>query len=212
MGRNVAIPLGLICMVLAAGLVVAVADYATMIGDRDNIISLQNSQIATLQTQKSQVQSWLFGNQTYFADQLWDSREEIAKRDDVITDLNYTVLSLNSEISHLASVFLNVTANYSTVSELSLHSSTWVNKTVFIEGRLAFFSLSIENLANGYKWNYQLISDGTFWLYWEPDWFSSPSYDGLNAIIIGIVRQTTVYVSSSYQTAYYIDAERIIPL
>lgn len=216
--RNVAISLGLICTVLAVGLVVVVADYAMMMSDRDTTISLQNSQIARLQAQNKQVQSWLFGNQTYFSDQLWDEggahASEIAERDNVIADLNYTVLTLNSEISDLARVFLNVTANSATLSELSLDPSTWVNKTVCVEGNLSFLSLSIENLADGYKWNYRLISNGAFWLLWEPDWFpaSSPSYDGVNAIIIGIVNQTIIYVSPSYQTAYYIDAERIVPL
>jgi hypothetical protein len=186
-GRSAVIALALICMVLAVSLVVSV--------------SLQNSQIVSLQAQKAQVQSWLDGNKT-------DYEDELANKSEMI-------LSLKSEISRLAGVFLNVTGNYGTVNELMIGMSNWVNRTVLLEGNLSFYYLSIEEIANGGKWNYRLNSNGTeFLLWWEPDGFSSPSYDGLNAILIGIVKQTTTYVlsDSSYRTVFYIDAEKIIPI
>jgi hypothetical protein len=216
-GRSVAIALGIICMILTLGLVVLVAHYVLVMSEKDTTISLQDSQIAGLQ-------SGLDGNKTKYEDQLANESRQIADREAVIADLNATVLSLNSTISHLASIFLNMTVNatatYTTVNEFANDPRSWVNRTIMVEGNLTFIApyRSIEEFANGYFWNYEISSNGTFGLNWAPDnWDRPPSYDGVNAIVIGILRATTVYNptvynSPSYQTAYYIEAEKIVPL
>ena len=61
-GRNVAIALGIICVILAVGLVGAVANYTLIISGKDNTITAKNSQIQTLTNQKTQLQVWLEGN------------------------------------------------------------------------------------------------------------------------------------------------------
>jgi cell division protein FtsL len=56
-GRNVAIALGIICIILAVGLVGAVANYTSIITSKDNTISSLNSQIATKDSQISSLNS-----------------------------------------------------------------------------------------------------------------------------------------------------------
>ena len=46
--RSVAIALGIICIVLASGLVGALAYYVSLVNDKDNAISMLNSQISQL--------------------------------------------------------------------------------------------------------------------------------------------------------------------
>ena len=205
-GRSIVITLGIICMILTVGLVVLVVNYELVMSEKNATISSQDSQITNLQ-------SWLDGNKTYYEDQLVNESRQIADRDGVIADLNNTIVSLNSEISYLASL-LERALYYATVSELSLNASTWVNKTIMVEGNLTFIgqSRSIEDIANGYFWNYEISSNGTFGLNWAPDKWDNPSYDGVTAIVIGVLKATTVYSRPSYLTAYYIEAEKIVPL
>jgi len=92
-GRNVAIALGIICIVLAVGLVGAIANYTSIISgkdstiatlnsqmtEKDNTISSLNSQINSLNSeigkltsQNSQLRMWLEGNKTLLAQtQTW---------------------------------------------------------------------------------------------------------------------------------------------
>jgi hypothetical protein len=56
-GRNVAIALGIICMILAVGLVGAVANYTSIISGKENTIASLNSQIANLQNQVNDLNS-----------------------------------------------------------------------------------------------------------------------------------------------------------
>jgi len=55
--RSVAIVLGIVCIILIAGLLGAVADYTSMISDKDDTIFSQNSQISSLQNQASNLQN-----------------------------------------------------------------------------------------------------------------------------------------------------------
>jgi len=48
-GRNVAIALGITCIVLAIGLVGAVMNYTSIISEKDNTIASLNSEIANFQ-------------------------------------------------------------------------------------------------------------------------------------------------------------------
>jgi hypothetical protein len=55
--RSVAIALGIVCIILIAGLLGAVADYTSMISDKDNTIIFRNIQISSLQNQASSLQN-----------------------------------------------------------------------------------------------------------------------------------------------------------
>ena len=85
-GRNIAIVLGVVCVVLAAGLIGAVANYTSVISslnsqitEKDHEISSLNSQIASLNSQiqmlaneRIRLQSWLDGNKTLLSQlQAW---------------------------------------------------------------------------------------------------------------------------------------------
>jgi len=63
-GRNVAIALGIICIIVAVGLVGAIANYTSIISGKDNTIATRDSQMQTLTNQKNQLQTWLSGNET----------------------------------------------------------------------------------------------------------------------------------------------------
>ena len=93
-GRNVAIILGVVIIILLAGLVGAIANYTTIMREKDNTITTQNStitslnsQILTLTSQKNQLQTWLGGN---------------------ITSLNSSITSLKSQISSLNSTITSL--------------------------------------------------------------------------------------------------------
>jgi len=53
--RNVAVTLGIICIVLVAGLGVALAFYASIVSDKDNAIASKDNQIASLNLQNSEL-------------------------------------------------------------------------------------------------------------------------------------------------------------
>jgi hypothetical protein len=193
-GRRVATVLGIISIILAVSLTGIIANYTLIMNDKDNTIS-------SLQNQNNQIRTWLDGNESAY-----QSR---------ITDMNSTISSLNSQIVILqkqANDLLKSNATYAELAQIIAEPSAWVNKTVVVEGNLTFIVRSIENIGTGYFWNYMISSNGTFGLNWSPDQWSHPSYDGVNAIVIGVLKATTVYNYPSILTAYYIEAEKIVPL
>jgi predicted PurR-regulated permease PerM len=75
-GRTVAIALGIICMVLAVGLVGAVANYTSIISGKDSTIASKDSEINTKNSQ-------------------------IADKDNTISSLNSQISSKDSLIFNL---------------------------------------------------------------------------------------------------------------
>jgi len=65
-GRNIVIALGIICVVMAVGLIGAIANYTSIISEKDRTIASLNSQINSLQSKLAQTQTWLQGNITYY--------------------------------------------------------------------------------------------------------------------------------------------------
>jgi chaperonin cofactor prefoldin len=113
--RNVAIALGIIVVIVLAGLVGAAANYTSIINDKD-------SQIRTLTNQKNQLQTWLNGNKTalsqiskilnqtrewldgnltYYKSLVNSKDSEIANLQNQISNLNSQVNSLNAQIINL---------------------------------------------------------------------------------------------------------------
>jgi len=66
--RNLAIALGIIVIIVLVGLVAAIANYTSIINDKD-------SQIQTLANQKNQLQTWLDGNKTQLQGQIEQLQE-----------------------------------------------------------------------------------------------------------------------------------------
>jgi len=114
--RKVAIALGIMCVVLAVGLVGVVAYYTS-------IISGLNSQV-------SQLQTWLQENITHYESQITSLRNQIADKDNTIASLNSQISQLQNRITSLNS---QVSQLQSQVSELRAivnleKSETWVSQ------------------------------------------------------------------------------------
>lgn len=135
--RNVVIALGIICIVLAVGLVGAIANYTSIINGKDNTIATKNStitslnsQIETLTSQKSQIQTWLDGNKTLLSSvttqrdqlQLWlagnitSYQNQINSLNSQISSLNSTVTSLQNQISSLNSQIASLQSQISSLN------------------------------------------------------------------------------------------------
>ena len=69
-GRGVAVALGVICVILVAGLAGAVVNYTSIINMLNATLASKNEQIQLLTNQTSQLQTWLQGNITYYESQL----------------------------------------------------------------------------------------------------------------------------------------------
>src|SRR5271157_4380176 len=100
--RNVAIALGIICIVL-----VALIGYFTVTG-----ISAQNS-YNNLQNQINQLQAWLDGNITNYETAINSLNSNIASLQNQINSDSTTINSLTSQNSNLQSQYTSLQANYS---------------------------------------------------------------------------------------------------
>jgi len=108
-GRNVAIALGIICIIVAVGLV------GPIIIGKDNTIATKDSLIQILTSQKNQLQTWLDGNKTLLNQtQTW--------LDGNITYYNSQINSLNSQITSLQ----NQVNDLTDITNLA-KSTVWVN-------------------------------------------------------------------------------------
>jgi hypothetical protein len=102
-GRNVAVALGIICVILLSGLTGAMSYYTS-------IINSKNSEIQTLTDQKNQLQTWLNGNTTLLS-QMQTSLNGNA------TLLNQTQTWLQDNITYYNSVIWALNAQIATLEE-----------------------------------------------------------------------------------------------
>jgi uncharacterized coiled-coil protein SlyX len=117
-GRNIAIALGVVCVVLAAGLIGAVANYTSVISslnsqitEKDHEISSLNSQIQILANERIRLQSWLDGNKTllnqlqaWLQENITYYRSQIAMLNSQIIDLQNRIASLQSQVNELTDI------------------------------------------------------------------------------------------------------------
>jgi hypothetical protein len=121
-GRNVAIALAIVCIVLIAGIGGVLAYFTMQIDDRDtkyngyvathshtdsdyNSLSIQ---MASLQNQMNQVQTWLNGNVTAYSNYVSDhtyTNEQNQNLQNQITSLQNQFLTLNSNYAELMSKY-----------------------------------------------------------------------------------------------------------
>ena len=93
-GRNVAVALGIICVILLSGLAGAMSYYTS-------IINSKNSEIQTLTDQKNQLQTWLNGNATLLNQtQTW-LQDNITYYNSVVWALNAQIATLEEQIDML---------------------------------------------------------------------------------------------------------------
>jgi hypothetical protein len=142
--RSVTIALGIICVILTVGIVGAIANYTSVISGKDNTISSRDSQISNLQTQNKQVQTWLDGNETYYAN-------EIVGKDLQITNLQDQIATKDSQITNLQSIVdlqkQEVVVSQSPVNQGAGESSTVVGRSYPYSGYLRISSTSTTSNA-----------------------------------------------------------------
>jgi hypothetical protein len=152
--KAIAIALGIIAIVLLAGLVVAIASYTAIISGKDNSIktitnqknqlqiSLNGNTTLLGQTQKwlngnktllSQTQTWLDDNITYYNSQINSSARAIIYLQNEVNTLNATVITLSGQVIALTNIvnLSNSTTwvNDTTVGEPAGAYTVWVNST-----------------------------------------------------------------------------------
>jgi len=96
-GRNVAIALGIICIILAVGLVGAISNYTSIISGKDDTIASLNSQIA-------------------------DKDSQIASKDSQISSLNTQIQTLTNQKNQLQTWLNSLNATYTWLKQ---HSFTY---------------------------------------------------------------------------------------
>jgi uncharacterized coiled-coil protein SlyX len=129
-GRSTVVALGIVCILLIAGLGGTIAYYTTTINNKQSELDSANKTINQL-------------NAT------------IAKQNDTIGQLNTTISNLQNQVTSLESL-LNATPT--TVSELVNDTSDWVNRTVILEGNLDGPLIYPGDMMLPYS--YELKSDG----------------------------------------------------
>jgi hypothetical protein len=114
--RSVAIALGIICMILAVGLVGAIANYTSIINGKDNTIVTKDSQIQTLTNQKNQLKTWLTGNETLLnqAETWLNGNKTLLGQTQTWLEGNITYYNsqINSLSSQITSLQRNITLAY----------------------------------------------------------------------------------------------------
>jgi hypothetical protein len=170
--RTVAIALGVVCIILVAGLGGAIAYYTTTINGKDNTIT-------TITNQKNQLQTYLNGNETLLNQtQRW-LLSNITAYDNYVNDHSYT----DEQYQFLQTQYNILQFQYSNyVDYHSYFNEQYQNLT------------NIVNLANSTTWvNNQTVSQGAnSYTDWTPAF--SASYAGYVSVNVLSSTTTNTYV------------------
>jgi TolA-binding protein len=201
--RSIVIALGIICIILIAGLGGTIAFYTSMINDKNNTISSLNTQISQLNSSVTKL------------------KQQIALD-------NATINSLTSNVTNLQKL-LNATPV--SVGEITANLSAWVDRAVVVEGNMSYIGLSM--LDWNYEISSNGATIGVSWqfpLNYPPDSVgpvilanASSSYNGKNVLVLGIVEgaawsggmtfvngtTATITLNNSNVVVGFIEAERI---
>jgi|GEM_PF-776981 peptidoglycan hydrolase CwlO-like protein len=153
-GVNVAITLGIICVVLAACLVGAVANYTRIIGEKDEIIASKDSEIEVLKGQRDVLQRWLDGNISAYTSQISSLNSQMSSLQSQISLLNATISSLNSQIALKD-------AQISALSSQRERLQTWLEGNMTLLNSL---KLERERLSVWLEGNRTLLAQAQAWL------------------------------------------------
>ena len=193
--RSVAIGLGIICIVVVAGLVGALAyyNYTPIINDKDKTISSLTAEIGQLNSEINQLNSTILNLQG-----------QVGVDNLTINLLKANLTNLQDQLNWL----LNVTTI--PIETITSNPSAWVNRTVVVQGVLT--ELPLEAYLPwqlGPPWNHMLNSSksidqiGVLWN-GSDDVFSQVQ-------ISGIVRQGMENLNGTNTTVFYIEALTIDP-
>jgi len=183
-GRTVVIALGIICVILAVGLVGAIANYTSIISGKDNTIATKDSQIQTLTSQKNQLQTWLDGNKTLLEgwlngnktllqttiaerDQLdaWlDGNETLLNQTQIWLDGNKTLLSqtqtwLNGNLTLIDTLKAQITILQGQISDLNSQISSLNAQITSLQNQITYLQNQIDTLKAPKLIKVHLMSD-----------------------------------------------------
>ena len=190
--RSVAIALGIVCVLLIAGLGGAVAYHTMAINDKDNKINSENNtinqliatmadqnntiaslnaNITNLTTEKNQLQTWLDGNETLLSQtQMWLSGN--------ITSLNARISQLQTWLTGNITAYNNEVTLYN--NEVN-HYDNYVADHSYTNEQYQSL-LNIVNLADSTIWvNDQTVSQGAGAY---STWTVSASYAGYVSVYV----------------------------
>lgn len=125
--RVAAIALGIICIVLAAAVIGTFAYYVPLINDKNNTISSLNNQIASLQNQTTSDNASIVNLQN----QIDSLQSQIIELENKTSSDNATITNLKNELILLMNWSSSIT------NMILSDPSSWVNKTVIVEGDLS---------------------------------------------------------------------------
>jgi cell division protein FtsL len=158
--KDIVIVLGIICIILIAGLGGTIAVYTSMIDDKNNTISSLNTQISELNSSVTNL------------------KRQIASD-------NTTINSLTSNVTNLKNQLNSILNESSFIGDIVMSDpSAWVNRTVMVEGNVSSF------LPPGFwrsPYNYELGSNGTMiGVSWQGEY---SLYNEKNVMVLGIVTE-----------------------
>jgi len=136
--RTMVIALGLICIILAAGLVGAIAVYMPMVSNLESQIAEKNSTISSLNSQVSSLNSQILALQA-----------DLEQLNSTIDDYREAQAAFNSQVEYLFNIiYLNVSEYLFTPRSFTLAANT--SDTVYT-GNIAYagyVSLTVESSSN----------------------------------------------------------------
>jgi predicted PurR-regulated permease PerM len=167
-GRNVAIALGIICIILAVGLVGAIAVYTPMINDKNNTIDSLNSEVTSRDSTIASLNSQIITKNNTIS----SLNSQIASENNTIASDNLQISSLNSQVSDLTNM-VNLA-----------DSTTWVNDQTVSQSVSSYTYWTVSASYAGYV-SVDVLSSTTTKTYVEVIWYAyGVSYD--NTITVGV--------------------------
>ncbi|MEM1582070.1 MAG: hypothetical protein QXK89_06130 [Candidatus Bathyarchaeia archaeon] len=100
-GRNLAVALGIIVIVLLAVLLGTVLNYTSIISERNSVIAAKDSQIEALTNQVAQLQAWLDGNRTEFEQLTQQLQQRIEELEQQSMQFQQQIMRLRATIDSL---------------------------------------------------------------------------------------------------------------
>jgi uncharacterized coiled-coil protein SlyX len=212
--RSAVVALGIVCILLIAGLGGTIAYYTITINSKQSELDSANKTISQLDATISK------------------QNDAIGQLNTTISNLQNQITSLTSQVSSLKSL-LNATPT--TVSELVNDTSDWVNRTVVLEGSLYHVIFPDVNLPYGYELRsgdqaigLSFAASVNLTSFYSNQYFtitilnltdhslvSTRVYllnSSITVRIYGVVKQgesTWAFDSSSPEVTYYVEAEEI---
>lgn len=190
--KNVVIMLGVICIVLTVSLGSVIVSSTSFECSQNNMIDFLNSQISQLESNVTSLQNQIASD-------------------------NATINSLTSNITNLQEQLNSLLNGSTSFQDIILgNPSSWVNKTVMVEGNLGLeifppfesvpysFELSSDNYTIGVSLNSSQFK-------WYIDTYG---YSLVHVLIYGTVEKGEIYYmgDDTSTVTYYIEAQAVAPL